>query len=317
MNRITQDGASRKSASQDRGERALWDDFDAVAMLNPAPGLASGSGRNEMSRGQMGWLLSTIETEIIPRLVKAHRVAEPLADAAQAWPGSARPRDTAVDDLAQIILANQAGVAAGYIDGLRAEGVTLETLYLDVLTPAARRLGEMWEADLCDFTQVTVGLWRLQQLMYELSPAFQDDAQRGVQRYRAMLVPVPGSQHTLGLLMVAEFFRRAGWGVWGDPAAAQADLVEAAQTHWFDMVGFSVGAVSQLDHLKAAIAAIRRASLNPSIVVMVGGPVFLDMPALVAEVGADATAPDAALAVDVAVRLIPPRDHAHWAGAAG
>ena len=79
----------------------------------------------------------------------------------------------------------------------------------------------MWDADLCDFTQVTIGLWRLQQLMYELSPAFQDDAQRGVQIHRAMLVlvpvpvpvPVPGSQHTLGLLRVAEFFRRAGWGV--------------------------------------------------------------------------------------------------------
>ena len=317
MNGSTQDGASRKSAQQDRAERALWDDCDEVATLNPALGLVGGSARSEMSRGQMGWLLSTIETEIIPRLVKAHRVADPLADALadvqQPLPGPVRPRESAVEELAQIILANHAGVAAGYIDGLRADGVTLETLYLDVLTPAARRLGELWEADLCDFTQVTIGLLRLQQLMYELSPAFQDDAQRGVQLHRAMLVPVPGSHHTLGLLMVAEFFRRAGWGVWGDPAAAQADLVEAAQTNWFDMVGFSVGAVSQLSNLKAAITAIRRASLNPSIVIMVGGPVFLDSPALVAEVGADATAPDAALAVEAAMRLIPPRDPSRWA----
>lgn len=316
MNRSTQEGASRKSAPQDRADRALWDDCDEVVTLNPAQGLSDGSARSEMSRGQMGWLLSTIETEIIPRLVKAHRVAESLADVAQPLPDPVRPRDSAVEELAQIILANHAGVAAGYIDGLRADGVTLETLYLDVLTPAARRLGELWEADLCDFTQVTIGLWRLQQLMYELSPAFQDDAQRGVQLHRAMLVPVPGSQHTLGLLMVAEFFRRAGWGVWGDPAAAQADLVEAAQTNWFDLVGFSVGTVSQLGNLKAAIAAIRRASLNPAIVIMVGGPVFLDSPALVAEVGADATAPDAALAVGVAVRLIPPRDPARWAAPA-
>lgn len=302
MNRSTHEGAAHHGASQDRAERGRWDAPDDVATLGPVTDLAGTVPRSEMSRGQMGWLLSTIETEIIPRLVKAHRA-----------PGAApaivavRPRAGAVEDLAQIILDNRAGMAAGHIDALRADGVSLETIYLDVLTPAARLLGEWWDADLCDFTQVTIGLWRLQQLMYELSPAFQDDAQRGVQIHRAMLVPVPGSQHTLGLLMVAEFFRRAGWGVWGDPAAAEAELVEAAQTSWFDVVGFSVGAVSQLTNLKAAITAIRRASLNPNIVVMVGGPVFIDTPALVAEVGADGTAADAARAVEAAMALVPQR----------
>ena len=206
-------------------------------------------------------------------------MAAPLRGRSHRVPGAApevvaiRPRAGAVEELAQIILDNRAGMAEGHIDALRADGAPLDTTYVDVLAPAARRLGEMWDADLCDFTQVTIGLWRLQQLMYELSPAFQDDAQRGVQIHRAMLVPVPGSQHTLGLLMVAEFFRRAGWSVWGDPAAAEADLVEAAQTKGFDIVGFSVGAVSKLANLKAAITAIRRASLNPNSVVMVGGPV--------------------------------------------
>ncbi len=305
MNRSTHDSATHHGAPQDRAEPGRWDECDEVATLGSATDLAGVVPRSEMSRGQMGWLLSTIETEIIPRLVKAHRVpaAAPVAAAV-------RPRAGAVEELAQIILDNRAGMAAGHIDALRADGVSLETIYLDVLTPAARRLGEWWDADLCDFTQVTIGLWRLQQLMYELSPAFQDDAQRGVHIHRAMLVPVPGSQHTLGLLMVAEFFRRAGWGVWGDPAAAEAELVEAAKTSWFDIVGFSVGAVSQLSNLKAAITAIRRASLNPGIVVMVGGPVFIDTPALVAEVGADGTAPDAARAVEAATALVPQRQRA-------
>lgn len=302
MNRSTHEGATHHGASQDRAEPGRWDECDEVATRVQATDLAGDVPRSEMSRGQMGWLLSTIETEIIPRLVKAHRApdAAPVVVAV-------RPRAGAVDELAQIILDNRAGMAIGHIDALRADGVSLETIYLDVLTPAARRLGEWWDADLCDFTQVTIGLWRLQQLMYELSPAFQDDAQRGVQIHRAMLVPVPGSQHTLGLLMVAEFFRRAGWGVWGDPAAAKAELVEAAQTSWFDVVGFSVGAVSQLSNLKAAITAIRRASLNPDIVVMVGGPVFIATPALVAEVGADGTAADAALAVEAATALMTQR----------
>ena len=304
MNRSPQETVSRNGAPQDKAQHARWDECDDVATFGEPTDLAGSVPRSEMSRGQMGWLLSTIETEIIPRLVQAHRAAVVTPEVALP---AVRPRAGAVEELAQIILDNRAGMAAGHIDALRADGVPLDTIYLDVLTPAARLLGEMWDADLCDFTQVTIGLWRLQQLMYELSPSFQDDAQRGVQIHRAMLVPVPGSQHTLGLLMVAEFFRRAGWGVWGDPAAAEADLVEAAQSSWFDVVGFSVGAVSQLSNLKAAITAIRRASLNPGIVVMVGGPVFLDTPALVGEVGADATAADAALAVETAASLIPKR----------
>ena len=120
-----------------------------------------------------------------------------------------RPRAGAVEELAQIILDNRAGMAEGHIEALRADGVPQGTIDLDVLAPAARRLGEMWDADLCDFTQVTIGLWRLQRPMYELSLACQDDTQRGVQIHRAMLVPVPGSQNRLGLLRVAEFFRRS------------------------------------------------------------------------------------------------------------
>ena len=203
MNRSTQVGASRNGAPQDRAQGAHWVECDDVATLGQANDLAGEVPRSEMSRGQMGWLLSTIETEIIPRLVKAHRVPGAAPEVV-----AVRPRAGAVEELAQIILDNRAGMAEGHIDALRADGVPQGTIDLNVLARAARRLGEMWDADLCDFTQDTIGLWRPQQLMYELSPACQDDAQRGVQIHRAMLVPVPGSRHTLGLLMVAEFFRR-------------------------------------------------------------------------------------------------------------
>ena len=136
-------------------------------------------------------------------------MAAPLRGCSHRVPAAApevvavRPRAGAVEELAQIILDNRAGMAEGHIDALRADGVPLDTTYGDVLAAAARRPGEMWDADLCDFTQVTIGLWRLQQLMYELSPAFQNDAQRGLQIHRATLVPGPVSQHTLGLLEVA------------------------------------------------------------------------------------------------------------------
>ena len=57
----------------------------------------------------------------------------------------------------------------------------------------------------------------------------------------------------------------------------------------------------------AAIAAVRKASVNPSIGVLVGGPIFLSHPGLAAEVGADAVAVDGALAPDIAAKLVETR----------
>jgi methanogenic corrinoid protein MtbC1 len=264
--------------------------------LTPLARAAQLTPRAELSATQMGWLVNTIEHEIIPRLVKSTRDASHAAVTARAQAATAK--------LAQLILENHAGVAGEFIEELRAEGMQLEAIYLDVMAPAARHLGKMWEDDLCDFTAVTIGLWRLQQLMYELSPAFQDDAEHGVHVLRTMLVPVPGSQHTLGLLMVAEFFRRAGWAVWGDPAATVPDLLKAVKTQYFDLAGFSVGSETHFDLLARTIKDIRKQSQNPAIRIMVGGPVIVANPELVAVVGADGTAPDASQAVEMARKLM-------------
>ena len=38
------------------------------------------------------------------------------------------------------------------------------------IAPAALHLGEMWQQDLCDFFEVTLGVGRLQMLMNRLEP---------------------------------------------------------------------------------------------------------------------------------------------------
>ena len=235
-------------------------------------------------------LLRTIEVEIVPRLLLASRAAESGSGAGAE--GSLLDAET-VADFVELILANDMVVASAYFEAIRARGVSLEVLYLHLLTPAARRLGELWSADLCDFTDVTVALGRLQQVLRELSPAFRNEVEPRQHGRRALLMPAPGEQHTFGLFMVAEFFRRAGWDVWGGPPASSNDLTGMVRAEWFDVVGLSVGCESRLDLLAAGIRAIRRASRNRAIGVMVGGPLFVEHPDLVAFVGADATAVDA------------------------
>ena len=255
---------------------------------------------------RMAWLLRTIEAEIIPRLMLAHHVGYA--------PDAAQPADRVVPsaddvaDFALVVIASDAADAAAYVEARRTEGMALETIYMDLLAPAARRLGALWECDQCDFTEVTLGLWRIQQVMYDLSPAFRYDAAAPARVRHAMLAATPGSQHTLGLFMVSEFFRRAGWQVWSEPGATTEQIVAAVSTEWFDMVGFSIGSELQFGPLAVTIQRVRQASRNPKVCVMVGGPLISDDPAQAALVGADAAATNASQAVAQAEQWV--SDHA-------
>jgi methanogenic corrinoid protein MtbC1 len=242
------------------------------------------------ANGRSLQLLQTIESEIIPRLVLSQRAIgqTPAAVTALAW----APDEGMVAEFANLVVAEDVGVAAARIEGLRAKGVPIETVYLDLLAPTARYLGELWSADLCDFTAVTLGCLRLQQLLHELSPAFFREVEHHEHRRRVLLVPVPGEQHTFGLYMVAEFFRRAGWDVWSGCMPSR-ELAQLVSREAFTLVGFSLSADSRLDTLASNIRAVRRASCNRGIGVLVGGPVFVGHPELVSLVGADATAHDA------------------------
>jgi methanogenic corrinoid protein MtbC1 len=140
--------------------------------------------------------------------------------------------------------------------------------------------------------------------MRELGPAFRCEAEQQAHGRRALLAPVPGEQHTFGLVMVAEFFCRAGWDVWSGPAAARSDLVGLVRGTWFAVVGLSVAGDGHLDSLASTIRAVRRASRNRGIGVLVGGPAFIDHPELAATVGADATAVDGRQAVLQAQNLL-------------
>jgi MerR family transcriptional regulator, light-induced transcriptional regulator len=151
---------------------------------------------------------------------------------------------------------------------------------------------------------VTVGLWRLQQVLRGLSPAFREEAHAKPSGRRVLLVPAPGEQHVLGLIIVGDYFRRAGWDVWGEPPASSDDLPGLVRSEWFDAVGLSVGCEVRVEILATEVGAIRKASLNRDLVVMVGGPLFIKYPELVAAVGADGSARDGRQAVQQAESLL-------------
>ena len=152
-------------------------------------------------------LVKTIEGEIIPRLL--------LSDKANGLPDHRLPSgDVLLSDHIQefsgLILALDQTLAYTFVEQKRAEGQSLESVILDLLAPTASYLGELWKADRCSFTEVTVGLSRLRQLLRDLSPDFESEAPNARHGRRALLLATPGDQHTFGLFVVEAFFRREG-----------------------------------------------------------------------------------------------------------
>ena len=282
------------------GDQTCW--ADAGAALAPALG-----GMPPNAQGGLNWLLNTLEKEVLPRLLQAHAQNDVGPDRRPSVSDSDVP-SSVVDQLVQMALTNDTSDMLAYVQAIHAQGVALETVYLHVLTPVARKLGELWEKDECTFTDVTVGLWRIKQVMHELSPTFQSVAQEQSHGREVMLVPTPGSAHNLGLFMVSEFFRRSGWRVSGELLSQPSDMLHAVQKDWIDLVGLSVGISDHVAPLADLIKALRGASRNPALQVMVGGPLMLAHPEYVSLLGADFMAVDAPTAVNQAEARVPMRN---------
>jgi len=264
-----------------------------------AQGAANGSyaGRSEMAHELNGSdhtvavLAQAIQHEIIPRLMLAHRT--PIECDVPPEVAKVEVSAEEVAAFGQLILTRREDQALACITRMRAAGAPIEAIYLDLLAPAARYLGELWEEDLCDFTDVTLGLGHLQKMLRDLNKEVEQSKYPTPNGLSILLVPTPGEQHTFGLSMVAELFRKQGWEVVGGPY----DLADSPQVltghRAFDVVGFSLATSVNLNNLKKTIAEVRKASKNKGVCIMVGGPLFTLHPEFGADIGADMVASDA------------------------
>ena len=188
---------------------------------------------------------------------------------------------------------------AQLIEQLLDDGVLPETLMLELLAPAARLMGDMWSGDEANFLDVTLGLSRIQQLLRQFRfPSVGSVADRG----SALLLPVPGEQHVLGLRMVEEFLMRDGWRVRCAPVANIEQLRQVVAADPYDFVGFSISGERLLPALRSAIREVRAASRNRKVRIMVGGVLFAGQDRSAPNIDADAMAGDAHDAVAQAKR---------------
>jgi len=229
-----------------------------------------------------------VQDEIVPRLLaltgaRSHKRVPIAADLVSA--------------VADAAVEGETGVVESHILSHVVNGATLADALLDIVGPAARQLGMSWEADERDFMEVTIGLGTLQQVLTALSD---DKMEPAMPNRRILLGPTPGEGHTLGLAIIDHLFRTARWDVEFDPYADRPALIGNVHDSWFAVAGLTLSADSFIEEARDTISAMRGASMNPRLRILVGGPAFERWDGLGARIGADAIATDARSAVGIA-----------------
>ena len=234
-------------------------------------------------------LRSVVVAEVIPRLLSA---------------GSGGADDDTISAFTGLLMQHDSSAAISMIEDAIDADVPIETVFLDLLTPAARLLGHMWEQDTTDFVTVTSAMFHLQQVLLHVSPAFRQERAQTGRAFSALLTVVPGGQHTFGVQMLAEFFRREGWQVQQPIFERITDLTRTVRRNWLSLVGLSVSSTEQLEAADQCIRSMRQYGRNRDMLIMVGGTVINNDPNLVTRLGADFTAVDGRQAVIQARRLL-------------
>ncbi len=232
-------------------------------------------GASEESRQSLGSnaahdLLATIHDQIVPQLILIH-----AADAADlgACPATRLPPTAQeVATFAGVAVAENLEQALQFIQELADGGLSVEVILLDLVAPAARLLGDQWLDDRRSLTDVTAGLALLHRVVHVLGPSNVSSAE---DRGFVVLVAAPKEQHTLGIFMLAEFLRKERWGVRVDPNMPRQDLLDLVRREHIDMVGISVSNTDLVGPLTNLVAAVRSASRNGDVAVMVGGSLIL------------------------------------------
>ncbi len=180
-------------------------------------------------------------------------------------------------DQSQVALLTQAAIKSmeetrKILMKWRSQGHSLKDTYLFGITGSARLIGELWSRDTLDFVNVTIALSRLHRVMHEFSQEFLSEGNSESNGLSLLLMTEPGSQHGLGVFMLSEFFRQAGWRV---TLASPQDIVDFKRiflSDWFDAVVLSISTDRQIDAVAKSLPELSKTTANPNLKIYVGGP---------------------------------------------
>lgn len=138
---------------------------------------------------------------------------------------------------------------------------------------------DQWQRDRLDYDQVLQGFWTIRRAlelkiartqMHDLI-ASPTQANRGP----VLFASVPGGEHVLGALSVADHFVLNHWQVDTCLGATREVLLERVRAKPFQLIGLTVGTDAELEGLADLIIDIRTRVAPQSTPIVLGGNVFV------------------------------------------
>ena len=186
------------------------------------------------------------------------------------------------------------------VKALLASGMAPLDIVEKALVPGMANVGEKFKNNQVFVPEMLIAARTMKECMAILEPLL---VQAGIKpKFTAIIGTVQGDLHDIGKNLVAMMWKGANFAVVDLGTNVPADkFVAAAKEHNAQIVGCSALLTTTMPAMKDAVAKIRAAGLAAVKVIVGGAPIT---PEFASEIGADAYAPDAATAVDVAKRLL-------------
>lgn len=207
--------------------------------------------------------------------------------------------DIRIEDFCEILSTGEEAAAFRQFDLYLGEGISVSKLFIDLLSNAARRLGELWGEDSCSFGDVTVGMAILHNIVRSYAPRLAHELKADEFKGSIYVAPMPGQMHIFGSFMLETFLSAAGWNVKSGLPKTREEFLNEFSTHDYSAIAITVSDIRDVVECKQLIKNIRNMSLNTDVKVLVGGPLFNDGKMLFKKLGADATASNALEALEV------------------
>jgi methanogenic corrinoid protein MtbC1 len=199
------------------------------------------------------------------------------------------------------LLARERHRAAGLVMQALHRGTPLREVYLHVFQPVQYEVGWLWETG-----SISVGLEHYctnatQLVMATLYPRL---FQRPTGGRKLVVACVEGELHELGARMLADFFEMDDW----DSCFLGANTPDESIVSTLEETSAALLAVSATMHSNVGkvarlIERVRRSSAIANVPILVGGYTFRMVDDLWRKVGADGTAADARLALELCAQL--------------
>ena len=186
----------------------------------------------------------------------------------------------------RIAARDRDGAITAALDAVRAERIGIADLYTQVLSPLMLAIGERWQAGETRVWEEHYTTQIVRGIVDALAPDVIAAQRKATAAARAGSAPAgaaapdrvlmacpPGEQHDLGMRMLADRFRLAGWEVFYLGTDTPVDeIVDAAKRLETDLVVLSASTHFNRVLLRDAASRIRTALTHTRLAV--GGPAF-------------------------------------------